>query len=141
MSWWSPSACSSKTRRGGASEKKQCDPALVETAAQFHPLNSSINSERTNPVLKLSLPNVGACSPYREVRKLGLIMDVPPAFIQRHPFPGPGLAVRVLGDVCAEGALETIRHVVGAGASSQSNGRPSASRKGSQVSTQLTHCR
>ena len=36
-----------------------------------------------------------------EVRKLGLIMDVPPAFIQRHPFPGPGLAVRVLGDVCA----------------------------------------
>eukprot|EP00982_Pelagococcus_subviridis_P009190 30907-Pelagococcus_subviridis.AAC.11 len=46
-----------------------------------------------------------------EVRKLGLIMDVPKAFISRHPFPGPGLAVRVLGDVCAEGALETIRAV------------------------------
>jgi GMP synthase (glutamine-hydrolysing) len=38
-------------------------------------------------------------------------MDVPQAFISRHPFPGPGLAVRVLGDVCAEGALETIRAV------------------------------
>ena len=48
---------------------------------------------------------------YDWVRKLGLIMDVPSAFIARHPFPGPGLAVRVLGDVCAEGALETIRAV------------------------------
>ena len=46
-----------------------------------------------------------------EVRKLGLLMDVPQAFISRHPFPGPGLAVRVLGDVCAEGALDTIRAV------------------------------
>jgi GMP synthase (glutamine-hydrolysing) len=46
-----------------------------------------------------------------EVRKLGLLMDVPKQFISRHPFPGPGLAVRVLGDVCAEGALDTIRAV------------------------------
>eukprot|EP00227_Mantoniella_beaufortii_P021531 CAMPEP_0197592134 /NCGR_PEP_ID=MMETSP1326-20131121/14746_1 /TAXON_ID=1155430 /ORGANISM="Genus nov. species nov., Strain RCC2288" /LENGTH=561 /DNA_ID=CAMNT_0043157785 /DNA_START=31 /DNA_END=1716 /DNA_ORIENTATION=+ len=46
-----------------------------------------------------------------EVRKLGALMDVPTAFLKRHPFPGPGLGVRILGDVCAEGALETIRHV------------------------------
>lgn len=46
-----------------------------------------------------------------EVRKLGLLMDVPQAFISRHPFPGPGLAVRVLGDVTAEGALDCIRAV------------------------------
>ena len=46
-----------------------------------------------------------------EVRKLGLLMDVPKQFISRHPFPGPGLAVRVLGDVCAEDALDTIRAV------------------------------
>ena len=46
-----------------------------------------------------------------EVRKLGLLMDVPQAFISRHPFPGPGLAVRVLGDVTAEGALDVIRAV------------------------------
>jgi GMP synthase (glutamine-hydrolysing) len=25
-----------------------------------------------------------------EVRKLGLLMEVPQAFISRHPFPGPG---------------------------------------------------
>ena len=46
-----------------------------------------------------------------EVRKLGLLMEVPQAFISRHPFPGPGLAVRVLGDVCAPDALDTIRMV------------------------------
>ena len=46
-----------------------------------------------------------------EVRKLGLIMDVPKRSSLAHPFPGPVSAVRVLGDVCAEGALETIRAV------------------------------
>ncbi|KAF7030241.1 hypothetical protein CFC21_041828 [Triticum aestivum] len=34
-----------------------------------------------------------------EVRKLGSILNVPDSFLKRHPFPGPGLAVRVLGDV------------------------------------------
>ena len=46
-----------------------------------------------------------------EVRALGALLNVPAPFLQRHPFPGPGLAVRVLGDVTAEGALETLRHV------------------------------
>ena len=37
-----------------------------------------------------------------EVRKLGLSLGLPIAMIQRHPFPGPGLGVRILGEVKAE---------------------------------------
>lgn len=46
-----------------------------------------------------------------EVRKLGAILSVPQGFLKRHPFPGPGLAVRILGDVTEGNALDTIRMV------------------------------
>ena len=46
-----------------------------------------------------------------EVRKIGAILNVPTGFLKRHPFPGPGLAVRILGDVTADAALDTIREV------------------------------
>jgi GMP synthase (glutamine-hydrolysing) len=37
-----------------------------------------------------------------EVRELGRALALPDALIHRHPFPGPGLAVRILGAVTAE---------------------------------------
>lgn len=46
-----------------------------------------------------------------EVRELGRILEVPVGFLKRHPFPGPGLAVRVLGDVTEGNALEILRQV------------------------------
>ncbi|XP_022159721.1 uncharacterized protein LOC111026060 [Momordica charantia] len=46
-----------------------------------------------------------------EVRQLGRILNVPEAFLKRHPFPGPGLAVRVLGDVTEGNALDVLRQV------------------------------
>lgn len=37
-----------------------------------------------------------------EVRKVGESLDIPRDFIARHPFPGPGLSIRILSDVTAE---------------------------------------
>ena len=37
-----------------------------------------------------------------EVRKVGLELGIPADMINRHPFPGPGLAIRILGEVTEE---------------------------------------
>ncbi|MGH8127444.1 MAG: glutamine-hydrolyzing GMP synthase [Gammaproteobacteria bacterium] len=39
-----------------------------------------------------------------EVRRIGLELGLPPSLIGRHPFPGPGLAVRILGEATRERA-------------------------------------
>lgn len=37
-----------------------------------------------------------------EVRRVGKALNIPDASLQRHPFPGPGLAIRIIDDVTAE---------------------------------------
>ncbi len=48
--------------------------------------------------------NLKLCEPLRllfkdEVRKIGLELGMKPHLINRHPFPGPGLGIRILGDI------------------------------------------
>ena len=37
-----------------------------------------------------------------EVRRVGKALNIDDAILNRHPFPGPGLAIRILGDITAE---------------------------------------
>ncbi len=51
--------------------------------------------------------NLRLCEPLQwlfkdEVRRVGRQMGMPEHLITRHPFPGPGLAVRILGDITPE---------------------------------------
>jgi len=43
-----------------------------------------------------------------EVRNVGRALGIPEHFIDRHPFPGPGLAIRVIGEITRE-KLELLR--------------------------------
>jgi GMP synthase (glutamine-hydrolysing) len=59
--------------------------------------------------------NLKLIEPFRElfkdeVRKVGRSLGLPSYFINRHPFPGPGLAIRIIGDISKE-KLEILREV------------------------------
>ena len=48
-----------------------------------------------------------------EVRVVGRTLEIDPNIINRHPFPGPGLAIRILGDITAEkvALLQEVDHI------------------------------
>jgi len=48
-----------------------------------------------------------------EVRRVGKSMGIDPNILGRHPFPGPGLGIRILGDVTAEKVrvLQEVDHI------------------------------
>ncbi|MFZ7109022.1 glutamine-hydrolyzing GMP synthase [Avibacterium avium] len=81
-------------------------PDVIESAAsktgKAHVIKSHHNVGGLPDYMKL-----GLVEPLRElfkdeVRKIGLALGLPAEMLNRHPFPGPGLGVRVLGEVKKE---------------------------------------
>ena len=87
-------------------------PDVIESAAtkfsKAHVIKSHHNVGGLPERMKLKL-----IEPLRElfkdeVRQVGLALGLPEAMVMRHPFPGPGLGVRILGEIRAEYA-DTLR--------------------------------
>lgn len=85
-------------------------PDVIESAGSKHAqvIKSHHNvgglPEKMNLILVEPLRNF-----YKdEVRKIGKILGLPDGITQRQPFPGPGLAVRIIGEV-TEKKLEILR--------------------------------
>jgi GMP synthase (glutamine-hydrolysing) len=81
-------------------------PDVIESAAQTEGVSAVIKSHHNVGGLPETL-NLQLLEPIRElfkdeVRKIGLELGLPYDMVYRHPFPGPGLAVRVLGEVKKE---------------------------------------
>jgi GMP synthase (glutamine-hydrolysing) len=82
---------SAGTGRGGA--------AVIKHHHNVGGLPSDIEFELVEPLRNLFKD---------EVRRVGKELGLPRRLISRHPFPGPGLAVRILGEI-TWGRLETLR--------------------------------
>ncbi len=104
-----------------AEAKKHTDVAFLAQGTLYTDVIESVSVKGPSKTIK-SHHNVGGLpdwmtfelvEPLREifkdeVRKLGLELGLPKDMIGRHPFPGPGLAIRTMGAVTEEG-LHLIR--------------------------------
>ena len=81
-------------------------PDVIESASKVNGKAHTIKSHHNVGGLPDTL-NLKLLEPLRdlfkdEVRELGIALGLPPEMVYRHPFPGPGLGVRILGEVKKE---------------------------------------
>jgi len=78
-------------------------PDIVESkSASGKAIKSHHNVGGLPETMKLSLVEPLKMLYKDEVRHVGAALGISPAFLHRHPFPGPGLGIRILGEVTAE---------------------------------------
>jgi GMP synthase (glutamine-hydrolysing) len=80
-------------------------PDVIESLSVHGPsatIKSHHNVGGLPDTMKLSLVEPLRLLFKDEVRRVGLELGIPASMINRHPFPGPGLGIRILGDVTAE---------------------------------------
>lgn len=101
--------------------KKFDDPQFLVQGTLYPDVIESVSVKGASVTIKThhnvgGLPekmNLKLIEPFRElfkdeVRAIGKELGLPESFIERHPFPGPGLAVRLLGDITKD-ELEILR--------------------------------
>ncbi len=86
-------------------------PDVIESVS-LHGTSVTIKSHHNVGGLPAKM-NLKVLEPVRflfkdEVRKIGAELQIPGPILNRHPFPGPGLAIRILGDV-SETKLKILR--------------------------------
>lgn len=80
-------------------------PDVIESAAVHGPsvtIKSHHNVGGLPATMKLKLVEPLRSLFKDEVRKIGAELGIPAAILNRHPFPGPGLGIRILGEVNEE---------------------------------------
>lgn len=80
-------------------------PDVIESGVSLGP--ASIIKTHHNVGGLPSILNLKVLEPLRylykdEVKKVAKFLDVPTELLNRHPFPGPGLAVRIIGEITSE---------------------------------------
>ncbi|MBU2103135.1 MAG: glutamine-hydrolyzing GMP synthase, partial [Candidatus Omnitrophica bacterium] len=81
-------------------------PDVIESVSAFGGPTARIKSHHNVGGLPANM-KLTLIEPFRqlfkdEVRQIGKLLGLPEEIIQRHPFPGPGLAVRIVGEITKE---------------------------------------
>lgn len=95
-----------KIKRVGFLVQGTLYPDVIESVSFFGGPTACIKSHHNVGGLPLNM-KLKLIEPFRqlfkdEVREIAKILKLPDSVIYRHPFPGPGLAVRILGEVSPE---------------------------------------